>query len=223
MFDSRDTWNIMYIAWSNTCHPPFSPNIAPATQKTETSFTLRGATVLTLQRHQKLCLPPKMTGIIDPHRIWNVMYTARSNRSPPPTSPNIVPATKNDTPKSDRNLLRKAETSFTVRGWSKTVPTMIRESSDHNPRMNPTRRATEVTFRAPRELSLRCSFQISPGTAPARKTGSWHSPNNAPATKSDSHDGSSSQKKCHVPCAEQQKSPSEVTKSWTCHEKLLSC
>ena len=37
-----------------------------------------------------------MTRIIDPRNIWNVIYNARSNRHHPPTSPNAVPATKND-------------------------------------------------------------------------------------------------------------------------------
>ena len=54
--------------------------------------------------------------MIDPRYIWNVIYNARSNRCHPPTSPNTAPATQNDHPKSDRNLLKTAETSFTVRG-----------------------------------------------------------------------------------------------------------
>ena len=62
----------------------------------EMSFTMRGATGLILQRHQILCLPRKMTRIIDPRDIWNVIYNARSNRCHPPTSPSTVPATKND-------------------------------------------------------------------------------------------------------------------------------
>ena len=32
----------------------------------------------------------------DVRHIWNVIYNARSNRCHPPTSPSIVPATKND-------------------------------------------------------------------------------------------------------------------------------
>ena len=62
----------------------------------ETSFTMRGTTGITLQRHQMPCLPRKMTRIIDPRDIWNVIYNARRNRHHPPTSPNTVPATKND-------------------------------------------------------------------------------------------------------------------------------
>ena len=62
----------------------------------ETSFTMRGATGITLQPHQVLCLPRKMMRIIGCRDIWNIIYNARSNRHHPPTSPNTVPATKND-------------------------------------------------------------------------------------------------------------------------------
>ena len=56
--------------------------------------------------------------MIDPR---NVIY-----RSHPPTSPNTAPAMKNDHPQSDRNLLKTAETSFTMRGRSENDLTMIR-------------------------------------------------------------------------------------------------
>ena len=51
---------------------------------------------VTLQLHQILRLPRKMNLIIDPPHIWNVIYNARSNKSQPPTSPNIAPATQNE-------------------------------------------------------------------------------------------------------------------------------
>ena len=60
----------------------------------ETSFTMRGATNRTPQLHQILRLPRKMNLMIDPRRIWNVIYNARSKHSQPPTSPNTAPATK---------------------------------------------------------------------------------------------------------------------------------
>ena len=62
----------------------------------ETSFTMRGATVNTLQPHQILRLPRKMNLMIEPHHIWNVIYNARSNSQHPPTSPNTAPATQNE-------------------------------------------------------------------------------------------------------------------------------
>ena len=43
----------------------------------ETSFTMRGATRVTLQLHQILRLPRKMNVISDPRHIWNVISNAR--------------------------------------------------------------------------------------------------------------------------------------------------
>ena len=62
----------------------------------EPLFTLRGATEVILQRHQILRLQRKITLMIAAPHIWNGIYNARSNKSHPPTSPNIAPATKND-------------------------------------------------------------------------------------------------------------------------------
>ena len=62
----------------------------------ETSFTMRGATGVTIQPHQILRLSRRKTRIPSPHRIWNVIYSARSNRCHHPTSPNTAPVTQKD-------------------------------------------------------------------------------------------------------------------------------
>ena len=62
----------------------------------ETSFTMRGATGVTIQPHQILRLPHRMTRMLDRRHIWNVIYNARSNRCHHPTSPNTAPATQNE-------------------------------------------------------------------------------------------------------------------------------
>ena len=62
----------------------------------ETSFTMRGATKGSLQLHQKKRLPRKLNLVLDPPHIWNGIYTAPSNKSHPPTSPNTAPATQNE-------------------------------------------------------------------------------------------------------------------------------
>ena len=62
----------------------------------ETSFTVRGATGVTIQPHQILRLSRKMTRLLYRPHIWNVISNARSNRCHHPTSPNTAPATKND-------------------------------------------------------------------------------------------------------------------------------
>ena len=56
----------------------------------ETSFTMRGATGVTIQPHQILRLPRKMTRLLNPRHTWNVIYNARSNRCHDPTSPNTA-------------------------------------------------------------------------------------------------------------------------------------
>ena len=124
----------------------------------ETLFTMRGATSVIVQTHQILRLPRKMNLMIDPWHKWNVIYNARSNMRHSPNSPNTAPATKNDRPESQRNLLKTDETSFPMRGRSDHDPTMIRAWSDHDPsmirpwnRQSATRLATEVTFHAHHE------------------------------------------------------------------------
>ena len=192
----------------------------------ETSFTLRGATSITLQPHQMLPLPRKMMRIIDCRHIWNVIYNARSNRHHPPTSPNTAPATQNCTPKSKKNLPKTAEASIPMRGRFEHDPTMIRPWTRH---LAPAR-SLRLLFALRRRIlywklqhfALRLSTQISPNTAPATKSDTARSPNTAPATKSDSHDWSSSHIKRHLQCAEQQDSPSNVTKHRACHAKWLS-
>ena len=103
----------------------------------ETLFTMRGATSVIVQTHQILRLPRKMNLMMDPWHKWNVIYNARSNMRHSPNSPNTAPATKNDRPKSQRNLLKTDETSFPMRGRSDHDPTMIRAWSDHDPTMKP--------------------------------------------------------------------------------------
>ena len=106
-----------------------------------TSFTMRGATSINLQPHQILRLPRKMNLMIDPHHIWSVIYNARSNRHHPPTSPNTAPATQNEHPRSDRNLLKTDQTSFPMRDRCEHDPRMIRDRSDpENAKLNPPRR-----------------------------------------------------------------------------------
>ena len=61
-----------------------------------TLFTMRGAAEMSLQHHQILRLPRKVTLIIDPLHTWNVIYNARSNKCHCPNSPNTAPATKNE-------------------------------------------------------------------------------------------------------------------------------
>ena len=185
----------------------------------ETLFTMRGATSVIVQTHQILRLPRKMNLMIDPGHKWNVIYNARSNMRHSPNSPNTAPATKNDRPESQRNLLKTDETSFPMRGRSEHDPRMIRPWSDHEtvspqpasqPRL-PFTPTTSILYWKIQHFALRLSFQISPNTAPATKSDTWTSPNlnAAPATKNESHDWSLSHMKRYLQCAEQQVSLSK--------------
>ena len=112
-----------------TCHEKWFSWLISVTY--ETSFTMRGATSITLQPHQILRLPRKMALMIDLRHIWNVIYNARSNRHHPPTSPNTAPATQKCTPRSKRNSPRTVEASIPTRGRFDHDPSMIRTWSDH--------------------------------------------------------------------------------------------
>ena len=106
----------------------------------ETSFTMRGATGVTIQPHQILRLSHKMTRMLDRRHIWNLISNARSNRYHDPTSPNTAPATKNDTARFQRKSPKTGETSFPMRGRSDHDPSMIRPwSENENANRNPPR------------------------------------------------------------------------------------
>ena len=166
----------------------------------ETSFTMRGATGVTIQPHQILRLPRKMTGLLYRPDIWNVISNARSNRCHYPTSPNTAPATTNDTARFQRKSPKTGETSFPMRGRSDHDPTMIRPWSDHDRRMiRPWKRkpqpawqprllfelTTSIFYWKIQRFAPNLTFKPSPNTAPATKSDTWTSPNTAPATKSD--------------------------------------
>ena len=76
------------------CHEQWHSSLILFTH--ETLFTMRGATWVSLQLHQILCLPRKMNLMIDPRHTWNVIYNARSNKCHCPNSPKTAPATKNE-------------------------------------------------------------------------------------------------------------------------------
>ena len=189
----------------------------------ETLFTMRGGTGITRHPHQILRLPRKMTLMIDLRHVWNVLYNARSNRHHPPTSPNTAPATQKRTPKSKRNSPRTVEASIPTRGRFDHDPNMIRPWTRHlaparSPRLLFALRRRILYWKL-QHFALRLTTQISPNTAPATKSDTPRSPNIAPATKNDSHDWYPWHMKRHLQCAEQQASPSNLTKCCPCHEK----
>ena len=73
----------------------------------ETSFTMRGATGITIQLHQILRLPRKLNLMINPRHIWKVIYNARGNTTHPPTSPNTAPATQSHSHDSSSSHMKR--------------------------------------------------------------------------------------------------------------------
>ena len=202
----------------------------------ETSFTMRGATVNTLQPHQILRLPRKMNLMIDPHHIWDVIYNARSNRHHPPTSPNTAPATHNEchdwgTSQMKRHL-QCAEQQATPSNLTKYcachakwISWLIHITYETSFTM---RGATGITLQPHQILRLpgKMSLMIDPyhiwNVIYNARSNSQHpstSPNTAPATQNESHDWSISHMKRHFQCAEQQASISNLTKYCAYHAK----
>ena len=115
-----DTWTSPSTAPATKSDTWTSPSTAPATKSDtrtsllystwlystlldsawlytyESSFTMRGATGVTIQPHQILRLPRRKTHLLNHHHVWNLIYNAGSNRCHHPTSPNTAPATQND-------------------------------------------------------------------------------------------------------------------------------
>ena len=206
----------------------------------ETSFTMRGATSIALQRHQILRLPRKKSLVFDPRHIWNVIYNERSNKHHPPTSPNAAPATKNDThhwlsshmkrhlqcaeqQASPSNLTKycachaklhsKIKEKFTVNSWSvNSNAGTIRAWSEHDPSMNSSSRTRPFA-----EVTFRASethFVLKITTF------------RAPAIYSNFTEYCACHKKWHSKitkcCACHEKWHFKITKCCACHEKWHS-
>ena len=204
MMDSDHIWNVIYNARSKSQHPPTSPNTAPAMQN---------------ECH-----------MMDPHPIWNVIYNARSNSQHPPTSPNTAPATQNDSPTSDRNLMKTAETSFTMRDRSENDPSMIREWSDHKlAHRNPPRHRGYFSH-SPGADSIE-NYNVSRSgyhskfhqmlRLPRKVTHELHQMLRLPRKMNLMMDSDHIMKR-YLQCAEQKSTPSNLTKYCACHAKWMS-
>ena len=173
---------------------------------------------VTLQPHQMLLLPRKMMCIIDCRRIWNAIYNAQSNGHHPPTSPNTAPATQKCTPKSKRNSPRTCIENYNISrsGYLLKFHRILRLPQ-------------KVTLQPhqmlllPRKMILMIDIRDIWNVIYNARSNKHHpptSPNTAPATQNDSHDWLSSHMERHLQCAEQQASPSNLTKYldglWAC-------
>ena len=157
----------IYNARSNRHHPPTSPNTAPATLNDshgwcpshiyEMSFTMRGATGITLQPHQILRLPRKIA-------FQNLREIAR---------------------KQMKCHLQCTTDSSMIRPWSEPDRPWTRHLAPARSPSLIFALRRRILYWILQHFTLRLSTQIWPNTAPATKSQTATSPNSAPATKSD--------------------------------------
>ena len=134
----------------------------------ETLFTMRGATEMSLQHHQILRLPRKVTLIIDPLHTWNVIYNARSNKSQPPTSANFSKYCTCHEKWISWLILLTNETLFTMRGATCVIVQthqIVRLPRKMTPMTDPCH-TWNVIYNAQSNM---CHSPNSPNTAPATK------------------------------------------------------
>ena len=159
MLDPRHIRNIIYNARSNKCHPPNSPNTAPATQNDHpTSGTnLRGTA--------KTSFPMRGRSDHDPRMIRPWSETV-------PVSPQ---------PAAQQRLPFALQTSILY--W-KIQHFALRLSFQNSPSTAPVTKSD--IWPSPSTVpATKSDTWPSPSTAPVRKSDTWPSPSTAPATKSD--------------------------------------
>ena len=205
----------------------------------ETSFPMRRAARVTLQLHQILRLPRKMNLMIDRAHIWNVISNAQSSKSHPPTSPNTAPATQNESHDWSASHMKRhlqcaeqqASTSNLTKYCTchaKWISWLIRIAYETSFTMCRARAITvqpHQILRLPRKVNVmidRAHIWNVISNAQSSKSHPPTSPDTAPATQNESHDWSASHMKRHLHCAEQEPSPSNLTKYCACHAKWMS-
>ena len=195
---------------------------------------MRGATGLILQRQQMLCLPRKVTLMSDVRHIWNVIYSAWSNRTHPPTSPNTAPATENDShewcPSHMKRHLQCVEqqaspsnvTKYCAchENWLASFILMTYQTSFTMRRATGRTLQRHQTLRLLRKMTRMIDVRHIWNVIYNARSNRTHPPtsaNTAPATQNDSHEWCPSHMKRHLQRAKQQASPSNLTKCCACH------
>ena len=177
-----ETWHLNFTKYC-ACHAKRLSSLIPVTHGT--SFTMRGATGLTLQPHQKYACPAKWlaclilvtydtsftmrraTGVtLQPHQILR-----------PPRTMTAENLTEIYWKQLKRHLQCAADPSM-IREWSENEPVSPKPAAQL--RLLVTLAAEKI-----QHVALRLSFEISPSTAPATKSDNLTSPSLALATKSD--------------------------------------
>ena len=206
----------------------------------ETSFTVRGATGVTIQPHQILRLPRK----IELQNFWQNLWKQMKRHFQCGADPTMIREWSDHDPSMIREWKRKPQPASQPRllfdlttsifYWKiqrfapnltfKPSPNTAPATKSHTWTSPSTAPATKSdTWTSPSTApATKNDTWTSPNTAPATKNDTWTSPNTAPATKNDSTAVSSSHMKRHLQCAEQQVSRSNLTKYCACHAETLT-
>ena len=193
----------------------------------ETSFPMRGATGVTIQPHQILRLPRKMTLQDFKENLQKQMKRHfQCGADPSMIRPWSDHENANRNPPRKWGYFSSSPRAFSIEKYNVSRP--ILHSNLHQILRPP--RKVPLELHQILRLSRRKTHILSPHRIwnviySARSNRCHHptSPNTAPATKNDSTALSSSHMKRHFQCAEQQVSPSNLTKYCACHEKWLDC
>ena len=189
----------------------------------ETSFTMRGVTNVTIQPHQILRLPRKMT----------LQHVRKCGTDPSMIRPWSDHETVSPQPASQPRLLFEPTTSIFYCKIQRFAPNLTFQLSPSTAPATKSDTWTSPNTAPATKSDTWTSPSTAPATksdtwtwlniAPATKSDTWTSPSTAPATQNDSNASSSSHMKRHLQCAEQQVSPSNLTKYCACHAKWLLC
>ena len=212
LIDVRRIWNVIYNARSNRSHPPTSPNTAPATKNGSHDWCPSH-----MKRHlqcaEQQASPSNLTKYCACHVTWLswlilVTYeTSFTMRGATGITLHLTKYSACHEKWCASSVVVTVETSFTMRGATGITlqPHQILRLPRKTMRIIDPRHIWNVIYNAR-------SNKHHPPT----------SPNTAPATQNDSHDWCPSHMKRHLQCAEQQASPSNLTKYCACHAKLHS-
>ena len=188
-----------------------------------TSFTMRGATAVTIQLHQILRLSRKMTRQNFKENVQKQVKRhfqcgddPRMIRPWSDHDPRMIrPWKRKPQPASQVRLLFELPRSIFYCKIQRFEPNL---TFKHSPSAAPAPKSN--TWPSPNTApTTKSNTWTSPNTAPTTKSNTWTSPSTAPATKSDTHSSSSWHMKPHLQCAEQPMSPSKLTKYCACHAK----
>ena len=201
MIDPHHIWHVIYNARSNRHHLPTSPNTAPATQNdhptSDRNWLKTGET----------SFPMRDRSENDPTTIRAWSDPENANRNPP----------------RHRGYFSHSSGADSIENFN------VSRSGYHSKFHHMLRLPRKVThelhqmLRLPRKMNLMIDpHHILWNVIYNARSNRHHpptSPNTAPATQNESHDWFTSHMTRHLQCAEQQASPSNLTKYCACHAK----